>query len=281
MAEIRIGTSSFTAAGWPGSFYPEGMQPRDFLTYYATQFDTVEIDSTFYHAPPAKTVEGWRLKTPENFIIAAKVPQIITHEKCLVDCDDEVRRFVETMEILGNRLGPMLLQVPYFNETEFESCDDFYSCLVPFLKKLPREHRFALEIRNKQWLDARFADTLQKYNVAVALQDQIWMPLPSQMPFDYVTADFTYVRLLGDRKGIEKQTKVWDKMIVERSKDLSSWVDVCATTVRRAVPTYVYVNNHFAGHAPTTVREFKRLWNAKGMPVLGEPQSQQEPTLFD
>jgi uncharacterized protein YecE (DUF72 family) len=142
-------------------------------------------------------------------------------------------------------------------------------------------NRFALEIRNKQWLDARFADTLRKYNVALALQDQIWMPLPSQMPFDYVTADFTHVRLLGDRKGIEKQTKVWDKVIVERSKELWSWVDVCATTVRRAVPTYVYVNNHFAGHAPTTVREFKRLWNAKGMPELGEPQSQQEPTLFD
>ncbi len=144
--------------------------------------------------------------------------------------------------------------------------------LIPFLKRLPREHKFALEIRNKQWLDARFAETLREYNVALALQDQSWMPTPTQMKFDYVTADFTYVRLLGDRKGIEKQTKVWDKVIVERAKEIWHWVDVCATTVRRGAATYVYVNNHFAGHAPTTVREFQRLWNAKGMPELGRPR---------
>jgi uncharacterized protein YecE (DUF72 family) len=282
MAEIRIGTSAFTAPGWPGSFYPEGMQPRDYLTYYATQFNTVEIDSTFYHAPPARTLEGWRLKTPDNFLIAAKVPQVVTHEKCMEDCDDEFREFVETMEILGNKLGPMLLQFPYFNQTEFETGDDFYRRLLPFLKTLPREHRFALEIRNKEWLDARFAETLREYNVALALQDQSWMPVPSQMTFDYITANFTYVRLLGDRKGIEKQTKVFDKVIIPRAKELWNWVDVCSSTVRRGVPTYVYVNNHFAGHAPTTVREFIRLWNTKGMPAIEMPESVPQPrTLFD
>ena len=272
LGAVRIGTCAFTAAGWPGAFYPAGLQPRDFLAYYATQFDSVEVDSTFYHSPPARTVEGWRLKTPDDFIFAAKVPQIVTHEKCLRDCDTEFREFVSVMEILGPKLGPMLLQFPYFNQSDFESCDDFYLVLIPFLKKLPREHRFALEIRNKQWLDARFAETLREYNVALALQDQSWMPTPTQMKFDYVTADFTYVRLLGDRKGIEKQTKVWDKVIVERAKEIWHWVDVCATTVRRGAATYVYVNNHFAGHAPTTVREFQRLWNAKGMPELGRPR---------
>jgi uncharacterized protein YecE (DUF72 family) len=75
MTDFRIGTSSFTAAGWPGTFYPAGMQPRDFLTYYATKFSTVEIDSTFYRAPSRSTVAGWAAKTPENFLIAAKVPQ--------------------------------------------------------------------------------------------------------------------------------------------------------------------------------------------------------------
>jgi uncharacterized protein YecE (DUF72 family) len=297
LGAVRIGTCAFTAAGWPGAFYPAGMQPRDFLAYYATQFDSVEVDSTYYHSPPARTVEGWRLKTPDDFVFAAKVPQIITHEKCLRDCDAEFREFVAVMEILGPKLGPMLLQFPYFNQSDFESCDDFYQVLIPFLKKLPREHRFALEIRNKQWLDARFADTLREYNVALALQDQSWMPVPAQMKFDYVTADFSYVRLLGDRKGIEKQTKVWDKVIVERAKEIWHWVDVCATTVRRGAATYVYVNNHFAGHAPTTVREFQRLWNAKGMPELGLPRplpppakaarakaaraGEKEPTLFD
>jgi uncharacterized protein YecE (DUF72 family) len=79
LGAVRIGTCAFTAAGWPGAFYPAGMQPRDFLAYYATQFDSVEVDSTYYHSPPARTVEGWRLKTPDDFVFSAKVPQIVTH----------------------------------------------------------------------------------------------------------------------------------------------------------------------------------------------------------
>jgi uncharacterized protein YecE (DUF72 family) len=70
--------------------------------------------------------------------------------------------------------------------------------------------------------------------------------------------------LLGDRKGIEKQTKTWDKVIVNRSKELHSWVDVCHQTVKRGVSTFVYVNNHYSGHAPKTVADFLKLWNAKG-----------------
>jgi uncharacterized protein YecE (DUF72 family) len=89
------------------------------------------------------------------------------------------------------------------------------------------------------------------------------MPLPSQMGFDYFTANFTYVRLLGDRKGIEQKTKTWDKVIVSRSKELRSWVDVCEQAVKRGVSTFVYVNNHYAGHAPATVTQFLRLWDQK------------------
>ena len=89
------------------------------------------------------------------------------------------------------------------------------------------------------------------------------MPLPAQMNFEYLTADVTYVRLLGDRKGIEKQTKIWDKVIVNRSKELRSWADVCQQTVRRGVSTFVYVNNHFSGHAPATVEQFLKLWEEK------------------
>jgi len=75
--ELHLGTSAFTAAGWEGSFYPAGMKPADYLTYYATKFETVEVDSTFYRTPAASTVSGWARKTPEHFIFAAKVPQLI------------------------------------------------------------------------------------------------------------------------------------------------------------------------------------------------------------
>src|ERR1035441_4849672 len=98
---IRLGTSAFTAAGWEGSFYPKGLPAREQLTYYAQHFDTVEVDSTFYRTLSKTTVQGWLKQTPEGFIFAAKIPQIITHENVLVDCDAEFKEFMEVMDLLG------------------------------------------------------------------------------------------------------------------------------------------------------------------------------------
>ncbi len=262
-AEIRVGTSAFTAAGWEGTFYPEGMQPRDFLSYYATKFNTVEVDSTFYRTPPRSTITGWANKTPPGFVFALKVPQAITHEKCLEDCEEDFKTFVDTAEGLGNeKLGPMLLQFPYFNRTKFKTGAEFLARLRPFLKKLPKGHQFAVEIRNKNWLDKKFTEILREHDVALAVIDQAWMPgiteLTSQI--DPITSNFTYVRWLGDRKGIEEQTKVWDKPIVDRRAALSHWVDYCYQTTRRGIKVYAYANNHYAGFAPATVALFLELW---------------------
>jgi uncharacterized protein YecE (DUF72 family) len=264
-ASIHIGTSAFTAAGWEHTFYPAEMKPAEYLTFYATKFDTVEVDSTFYRAPSAGTVNGWARKVPEGFILAAKVPQKITHEKVLQDCDEDLKYFLETMDLMGDKLGPLLFQFGYFNKTAFKSGDEFLARLKLFLKKLPKGYKFALEIRNKQWLTAQFFDLLREHKVAYALIDQVWMPRASEIfeKFDPITADFTYIRLLGDRKGIEQKTRVWDKVIVDRSKDLKSWVDVCERTTRRGVRTFVYINNHFSGHAPATVESFRKLWGKR------------------
>jgi uncharacterized protein YecE (DUF72 family) len=262
MAQLRIGTSAFTAAGWPGSFYPSGMQPHDFLAYYATRFESVEVDSTFYRTPSRSTVRRWADKTPHGFIFSANVPQVITHEKYLVDCEGELGLFLETMGLLGDKLGPLLFQFPYFNPKAFETGDAFLVKLSAFLNALPKGYRFALEIRNKNWMDEKFADILRTHKVALVLVDQPWMPLPEHLKFDYITADFSYVRLLGDRKGIEAKTKSWDKVIVNRSKELRTWVDVCQRIYKRGDSVFVYANNHYAGHAPATVTQFLKLWNA-------------------
>jgi uncharacterized protein YecE (DUF72 family) len=263
MSEIYLGTSAFTASGWEGSFYPKGMKPADYLTYYATKFDSVEVDSTFYRTPAASTVSGWARKTPQHFIFAVKVPQEITHEKILVDADDDFKHFVETMDLLGPKLGPMLLQFPYFNRSVFTSGTQFLARLKPFLKKLPKDHRFAVEIRNKAWLTPDFAELLREHGVALALQDQSWMPEPWAYGFDPITTDWTYVRWLGDRKGIEKLTKTWDKTIVDRKAQLTSWVDFLQPIKRRGVTIFAYANNHYSGHGPATVAQFLKLWNAK------------------
>jgi uncharacterized protein YecE (DUF72 family) len=264
---ILLGTSAFTANGWQGSFYPPGMKSRDFLSYYATQFATVEVDSTFYGCPSARTVNNWAARTPEDFIFSVKIPQVITHEKALVDCDAEFEEFVKTMDILGPKLGPMVFQFPLFDRLKFPKQDSFLAVLTPFLKKVPADHKFVVEIRNKNWLDARFADVLREYNVALALTDTSFVPRPWEIKekFDLVTADFAYVRWLGDRKRIEKQTTTWDKTVVDRTSDLRNWVYLLREMVmnKKLRKLFAFANNHYAGHGPATVKMFCDLWENK------------------
>jgi uncharacterized protein YecE (DUF72 family) len=267
LPDILLGTSAFTADGWQGSFYPPGMQSRDFLSYYATQFATVEVDSTFYGTPSARTVNNWAARTPEDFIFSVKVPQIITHEKALVDCDSEFEEFVKTMDILGSKLGPMVFQFPSFDRWKFPKQESFLAVLEPFLKKLPTDHKCVVEIRNKSWLDARLADVLQEYKIALALTDTSFVPRPWELKqkFDLVTADFAYVRWLGDRKKIEKQTTTWDKTVIDRTSDLRNWVDLLREMVmnKKLRKLFAFANNHYAGHGPATVKLFMDLWNEK------------------
>ena len=261
---ILLGTSSFTATGWEGSFYPKGMRSADYLDFYAEHFQTVEIDSTFYGCPSVRTVNNWAARTPDDFIFAVKVPQIITHEKALVDCDSEFEEFVKTMDILGPKLGPMVFQFPVFDKWKFPKQDSFLTVLVPFLKKLPADHKFAVEIRNKKWLDAKFVDVLREHNVALALTDTSFVPRPWEIEekFELITADFVYVRWLGDRKGIEKLTETWDKPVVDRTMDLRNWVVLLKQMVndKRIRKMFAYANNH-QGHGPATVKLFTDLWN--------------------
>jgi uncharacterized protein YecE (DUF72 family) len=265
MAEIRIGTSAFTAGGWVGSFYPEGMQPRDFLSYYATKFSTVELDNTFYGTPSTSTVEGWNLKTPPGFVFAAKIPQVITHEKMLVDCEEDLKHFLKTMEVLGDKLGPLLFQFGYFNTSALKSGAEFLGRLKPFLERLPQGFAFAIEIRNKYWIDQKYADLLREHGVAMALIDQSWVPRPWEMKqkLDLTTTDWTYVRWLGDRKGIEAETKTWDKTIVDRKSDLKNWVEVLKQMVnqKKILKMFAFANNHYGGHGPATVKLFTELWD--------------------
>jgi len=265
---ILLGTSSFTAKGWEGSFYPKGMRSADYLKFYGTQFQTVEVDSTFYGTPSAATVEKWYEKTPPDFVFAAKIPQLITHDKVLVDCDSEFEEFVKTMDILGPKLGPLVFQFPLFDRWKFPKQDSFLGVLTPFLKKLPTDHKFVIEIRNKKWLDAKFADVLREYNVALALTDTSFMPRPWELKerFDLVTADFAYVRWLGDRKRIEKQTTTWDKTVIDRTDDLKNWVELLRglVTDKRIRKILAFMNNHYSGHAPVGVKLFKQLWTNHG-----------------
>jgi len=263
---LFLGTSAFTANGWSGAFYPAGMKPQGFLSYYATQSRTVEIDSTYYGTPSASTVTSWYERTPPDFIFAAKVPQIVTHDKVLKDCEAEFDEFIDRMRLLREKRGPLVLQFPWFNKHEIQA-DEFFHRLQLFLqrvKNLPTV-RFVIEIRNKAWLDKRLIDLLRDHKVALALTDLSNMPRPWEMEekLDLVTTDFVYVRWLGDRKGIEELTTTWDKTIVDRADDLRNWADLFRQFVSRNLKVYAYANNHYAGHGPGTVKLFWDMWKKK------------------
>ena len=222
-----------------------------------------------------------------------KTPRSITHDKILANCDAELEEFLTTMEILGPKLGPILLQFPQFSPGVFADRHAFTDRLVPFLNKLPAGRKYAIEIRNPDWLDAEFAALLRQHQIALALPDLPYMPRPEQLAqkFDPITADWTYIRWLGDRKGIELQTLTWDKIIVDRTAELTSWVNFCYQIKRRGILVYGYANNHYAGHGPATIRQFRDLWPKKGFPQLPEPVPStpqpspapptQQPPLFD
>jgi Protein of unknown function DUF72 len=143
-------------------------------------------------------------------------------------------------------------------------------------------HKFGIEIRNRVWLNAEFANLLRHHQIAFVLQDRSWMPNPLELQFDPITADWTYIRWLGDRKQIEAQNMTWDKAVFDRTTELSSWVDFCYQMMKRGVLIYAYANNHFQGYGPATISKFLQLWAANGFGKIAIPERgrQQQATLF-
>jgi uncharacterized protein YecE (DUF72 family) len=276
---ILIGSSGWSYPDWVGTFYPEGMEPGDYLGFYADRFPVVEVDSTFYRPPTAAMVRGWVKKTPDHFNFALKVPRVITHEKQLKNCAEEVEGFVSSILPLGDKLMVALLQLGYFNRGSFASLHDFLDVLDPFLASWPHDKvPLALETRNPRWVGPELVEVLKSHNTALTLTDQTWMPRPRQVAegLDVVTGPLGFVRLLGDRDGIEKITTTWDKIVVDRSDDLAETAGVIRDMARR-VPVAVFVANHYAGHSLETIRQLR------GLLGLPDPMPPDRPrtTLFD
>jgi len=273
---VRFGTSSFSSNDWIGPFYPRGMKPAAFLRYYATRFSVVEIDSTYYHVPPATTVDSWKRKTPESFRIAAKFPRGIVHGGSGIEPDPrsvllpdstyaERDEFLQVMGRLGERLGPLLLQLPRFPPQSFGGAAGFRERLDRFLEDLPRDVQIAVEIRNPEWLDESFAALVHRHGATPVLVDRVHMPHGAAV-FDLLQADrapFVYVRLLGDRHRIEKITTTWDREVIDWSASLERWAELLERLAQRHVKTFVFANNHFAGHGPATVQRLASLLHAR------------------
>ncbi|HKX46385.1 MAG TPA: DUF72 domain-containing protein, partial [Planctomycetota bacterium] len=269
MGRFRYGTSSWSEASWVGPFYPPGTKQGDFLSVYSERFDCVEADVTYYRIPDERLVDGWRRKTPEGFALCAKFPRSVVHggeaatpDPAAVLVPDavwgDVERFLAAMARLGDRLGPLVLQFPYFNRKVFPGPEPFRERLAAFLDRLPRGFRYGVEVRNKAWIDERLLGLLRERGVALVLVDIAYMPHPADLAetLDLVTADFAYARLIGDRKAVEERTETFDRVVLDTGPRLERWADLVRDLLAR-VPdeVYAFANNHYAGHGPATIED--------------------------
>lgn len=255
-ATLRLGTQGWNYPAWVGPFYPEGTRPADFLATYARAWDTVEVDATFYATPARKVVQGWAARVPERFEFSLKLPQVITHERRLRDATGEAERFFEVARVLGPRLGLILIQMgPDFAPVE-------QGALEGFLPTLPTDLRFAIEFRQRGWIRPDILALLREYRVALTLSDGRWIPRAQLLELAAnPTAAHAYLRWMGPDRRITDYSRVQ----VDRSAELDQWVPAIAALMQQVNRVYGYVNNHFTGHSPHTVRELARRL---GQPVV-------------
>ncbi len=267
-ATLRLGTQGWNYPSWVGPFYPEGTRATGYLRTFARAFDTVEVDSTFYAIPPVSTVRGWASRTPESFVFACKVPQEITHERRFIDAQDVLLVFTERMRELGVRLGPLLIQCgPDFSPVEQDA-------LRAFLPLLPTDLRFAIEFRQRTWISNDTLAMLRDAGVALALSDGRWIPRDWLLKLcEHPTADFAYLRWMGPDRSITD----YSQLQVDRSAELDAWAAMIPVLQGQVREVYGFVNNHFAGHSPASVR---MLQQRLGLATIDPTTIGDQPSLF-
>jgi len=235
-------------------FFPRGTRSNQMLEIYAKVFDTIEVDSTFYAIPASSAVENWYRKTPENFTFSLKMPQQITREYNLREPSFPImEEFCERVSLLKEKLGAVLIQLP----PNFEASKENAKALREFLAELPRDVRFAVEFRNREWMVDWTFEELQKNSVALCLVEGNW--IPREMMFEAIgkpTADFAYIRFMGER-----DLTSFDKVLRPQDANLQMW----KTEIERikATDVFVYFSNFYEGFAPASVNKLKESFGQK------------------
>jgi uncharacterized protein YecE (DUF72 family) len=240
MASLRIGCSGWVYKDWTGPFYPPEIKDRARLEFYATRFDTAEINASFYRLPSEPMVEGWAERTPPDFLFAWKVSRFITHNKKLKDCESPVALVFGRMAPLGEKLGPSLIQLP----PQLRRNDDR---LADFLKLLP-PGRHTVEFRHPSWYEAPVFALLADFDVALCISDHHHAPAPWQR-----TASWLYVR--GHGPGGRYFGRYPDDELARWAAHVREWR-------LEGRDVYAYFDNDVKSAAPLDALVLKRLTNA-------------------
>jgi uncharacterized protein YecE (DUF72 family) len=237
--DIRIGTSGYHYKHWRGPFYPQNISSDEMLKFYSQQFDTVELNNSFYRLPTEIAFENWRQSTPVDFVFAVKASRFLTHQKKLKDPEDALENLLPRASRLSTKLGPILFQLPpkwQVNSGRLEA----------LLEALPRDLRYTFEFRYLTWIRPEIDTLLARFGAAFCIYELAGYHSPLS-----VTSDFAYVRLHGPGLGKYQESyspdrlRLWAKQIAEWANDLAA--------------IYIYFDNDQAGYAARNALELKRL----------------------
>ena len=232
--EVHVGTSGYSYDDWVGRFYPKKMRREEWLSYYATQFDTVELNVTFYRIPNKQTFAGWYKKTPADFHFVTKGSRFITHIKRLKDAEKSLKIFFDAALLLKEKLKVVLWQLPPKFPADVKR-------LERFLRLLRTDIRHAFEFRDQSWLTERVYKLLREHNAALVFSDH---PFEITKP---ATAGFVYVRRHGPGGAYH---------VAYPNRDLKKDADLIR---RYHLPTYEFFNNDTQAAAAKNAQELREL----------------------
>jgi uncharacterized protein YecE (DUF72 family) len=242
-AEIRIGTSGWHYKHWVGRYYPEDLRPEKMLAHYLRDFDTVELNNTFYHLPNESSFDNWRKSTPHDFLFAVKGSRFLTHMIKLKDAQRGLTNFMPLAERLRWKLGPILWQLPPRWNVNAERLEEF-------LAQLPKEHRYTFELRNETWMTSAISDVLRRYNAAFCIYELAGYMSPIEL-----TADWTYIRLHGPTQ-FKYQGSYSDEQLAEWADRIRAW-----SKTLKAI--YVYFDNDDSAYAVNNALTLKKMVERK------------------
>ncbi len=235
---IHIGTSGWSYDHWKGPFYPEDLPNNQMLDYYLRHFQTVEINSSFYHLPRKQTLEHWREAVPAGFLFAAKASRYITHMKKLKDPGKSVATFLERISVLEDKLGPILFQLPPRWHLNVQR-------LTTFLDALSSEFRYAFELRDQSWLNEQVYALLARHNAAFCIYELDGFLSPKK-----ITTDFVYVRLHGPDGPYQGS---YD------DPALAGWAGAFSTWSAQGRGIFCYFDNDQAGYAAQNAARLRSM----------------------
>jgi uncharacterized protein YecE (DUF72 family) len=248
---VLVGTSGWQYADWRGPLYPPGVPQRCWLAEYARRFATVECNNAFYRLPERDTFAGWRDRTPPDFVMAVKASRYLTHIRRLRDPAEPVRRLLDRAAGLGERLGPILLQLPPNLAADPARLEDCLACF-------PADVRVAVEPRHPSWWTERAAAVLTAHGAALCWADRMSRPVTPL----WRTAGWGYLRM---HAGAARSSPSYGRTA------LRSWVRRIADTWPAGADVFVYFNNDVGAAAVHDAVQFARIAQAAGLATSRTP----------